>query len=254
MNESIHELLETLLEIDAAEEHFEAGALILRAGDGPSGLVQVLEGALLVTTRHGESVRLAGPVVVGEMSLLGKQSTVADVVAESSVRLRRISPQAWWAWCVANPERVGDAYAGLAQLAVTRLSSRFHDRHFALIAHDGMKPAMLDFVRAHLDFFSRRPIVASSGTGALLQRELGLQLRRRVQSGPLGGDQEIGALISRGHIEAVIFFRDPMAAHPHSADVDALARICDVSDVPIATNPSSARLLLAGWRSLSSTE
>jgi methylglyoxal synthase len=115
----------------------------------------------------------------------------------------------------------------------------------ALIAHDAKKPKMVEFVRAHLDFFRQEATVATGSTGELLNRELGLAVER-VAHGPDGGDLIIGARAAMGQLRAIIFFRDPLTAQPHEPDVSALLRVCDVHDLPLATNPSTAEAVI-GW-------
>jgi methylglyoxal synthase len=115
----------------------------------------------------------------------------------------------------------------------------------ALIAHDGKKDDMLRFAREHLDVLRRLRLVATATTGSLLAADLGLDVER-VTSGPQGGDLEIGARIVQGDIKAVIFFRDPLTAHPHEPDIQAVLKVCDVHDVPLATNRASAEILLDG--------
>lgn len=118
---------------------------------------------------------------------------------------------------------------------------------FALIAHDAQKTALIDFVRSHLNFFQSIPLVATGMTGHLLQQQLGLPVERVVH-GPQGGDLIIGGRVALGEIEAVIFFRDPLTAQPHEPDVTALLRVCDVHNIPLATNVASARALVRGWQ------
>ena len=113
----------------------------------------------------------------------------------------------------------------------------------ALIAHDKQKAIMLDFVRRHRDVFVRFPLVATATTGKLLSAELGLTIETML-SGPLGGDQQIGARIAEERIAAVFFLRDPLTAQPHEPDVTALLRVCDVHSVPLATNLGSAEALV----------
>ncbi len=115
----------------------------------------------------------------------------------------------------------------------------------ALIAHDGKKDDLLRFGRDHLELLRGLRLVATATTGSLLASELGLEVER-VASGPQGGDLQIGAGIVTGEIGAVIFFRDPLTAHPHEPDIQAVLKVCDVHDVPLATNRASAELLLAG--------
>jgi methylglyoxal synthase len=113
----------------------------------------------------------------------------------------------------------------------------------ALIAHDGKKDDLLRFAKEHLQLLGRLDLVATATTGSLLASQLDLQIRR-VASGPQGGDLEIGAMIVHGDVDAVVFFRDPLTAHPHEPDIQAVMKVCDVHDVPIATNRASAEILL----------
>jgi methylglyoxal synthase len=117
----------------------------------------------------------------------------------------------------------------------------------ALIAHDEKKQALVEFVRQHLDFFQTQPLVATGSTGALLNSVLGLNVER-VAHGPSGGDLIIGGRVAEGKIAAVIFFRDPLTAQPHEPDVSALMRVCDVHEVPLATNLATAAGTIAWLR------
>ncbi len=114
----------------------------------------------------------------------------------------------------------------------------------ALIAHDKKKSDLADFVRQYVDFFRQQTLVATGNTGKLLHDELGLEVERVVH-GPEGGDLIIGGRVALGEVEAVIFFRDPLTAQPHEPDVSALLRVCDVHDVPLATNPATAEAVVA---------
>ncbi len=118
----------------------------------------------------------------------------------------------------------------------------------ALIAHDQKKSLMVDFVRRHRDFFQSQQLVATGSTGKLLNEQLDLTVER-VAHGPEGGDLIIGGRVALGDVRAVIFFRDPLTAQPHEPDVSALLRVCDVHDVPLATNPATAEAIIARLRS-----
>lgn len=115
----------------------------------------------------------------------------------------------------------------------------------ALIAHNGRKEDMVSFVKKRMDFFQRPDVElwATRTTGSHLHQE-GLSKIRQVQSGPLGGDTQIAAMITEGRIDAVLFFRDPLFAHPHEPDIQMLMRICDVHLVPLATNFMTAKYLI----------
>jgi methylglyoxal synthase len=113
----------------------------------------------------------------------------------------------------------------------------------ALIAHDRMKDHMSVFVSRHADFLRTQKLVATGNTGERLQRETGLEIER-VAHGPEGGDLIIGGRVAMGEIDAVLFFRDPLTAQPHEPDVSALMRVCDVHNIPLATNPAAAEAVL----------
>ncbi|WP_457630465.1 methylglyoxal synthase [Oceanithermus sp.] len=120
----------------------------------------------------------------------------------------------------------------------------------ALIAHDKKKADLIAFAKDHRELLSRFPIIATGTTGKMLEQKAGLEVER-VQSGPLGGDLQIGARVAEDRIVAVIFFRDPLTAQPHEPDVSALMRICDVHDVPLATNLAAAEAVVAWLEEMS---
>jgi len=115
----------------------------------------------------------------------------------------------------------------------------------ALIAHDDEKPEMIDFVRAHEDILSEFDLVATGTTGKRIMEETGLDVERK-QSGPLGGDTQIGAEVADEALDGIVFLRDPLTAQPHEPDITALLRICDVHDTPMATTRTSAEFLIDG--------
>jgi len=114
----------------------------------------------------------------------------------------------------------------------------------ALIAHDGKKAQMVNFVRDNRRWLKSYKLIATGHTGTLV-RETGLQVSRKL-SGPLGGDAQIATEVAVGRCNGVIFFRDPLGMHPHDPDISMLMRICDVHNVPLATNPASDYLLIRG--------
>ncbi|MBI0576119.1 methylglyoxal synthase [Neobacillus cucumis] len=117
--------------------------------------------------------------------------------------------------------------------------------NIALIAHDKKKNDLVQFVTAYQTIFSKHTLFATGTTGLRINEATGLELTR-FKSGPLGGDQEIGAMIAKNKMDAVFFFRDPLTAQPHEPDVTALVRLCDVYSIPLATNMGSAELLIRG--------
>ena len=120
-------------------------------------------------------------------------------------------------------------------------------RQVALIAHDKKKLELALFALSHRDTLANFHLVATGTTGGILAKQTGLQVER-VLSGPLGGDPQIGARLAAARLLAVFFFRDPLTAQPHEPDVSALVRLCDVHDIPLATNPASAEALMLWLR------
>ena len=117
-------------------------------------------------------------------------------------------------------------------------------KYLALIAHNKMKSSLMEFCSMQSNKLEQFPLIATGTTGSLLFKKTGLVLSRKVASGPLGGDQAVGTMISTKNICGVIFFRDPLSAHPHHADIEALGRLCDVYQIPFATNPQSGEAIL----------
>ena len=116
-------------------------------------------------------------------------------------------------------------------------------RTIAVIAHDGRKADLLAFATWNRDALARFRLVATATTGLLLRQKVGLAVDT-VLSGPMGGDAQIAAMVAEGRVTAVLFFVDPLSAHPHDPDIRTLLRVCNVHDVPIATNVAAANLFL----------
>ena len=126
-----------------------------------------------------------------------------------------------------------------------RRSIRMHDvKRIALIAHDNCKDDLLDWARYNRGTLAGHQLFATGTTGEILATELDLEITRFF-SGPLGGDQQVGAGIAEGRIDFVIFFWDPLDAHPHDVDVKALLRIAVVYNIPIACTRASADFMLS---------
>lgn len=115
----------------------------------------------------------------------------------------------------------------------------------ALIAHDRKKPLMIKLTTAYQHILEQHELYATGTTGSLIEKNTGMPVHC-FKSGPLGGDQQIGAMISEDVMDLVIFLRDPLAAQPHEPDVTALIRLCDVYEVPLATNIGTAEVLIRG--------
>lgn len=128
--------------------------------------------------------------------------------------------------------------------------------NIALIAHDRKKEEMVNFVIAYENVFAHHALYATGTTGTRIMENTELQVNR-FMSGPLGGDQQIGAMVATNEMDFIIFLRDPLMAQPHEPDIIALLRLCDVQGIPVATNIATAEILVKAldrgdfaWREL----
>lgn len=114
----------------------------------------------------------------------------------------------------------------------------------ALIAHDGKKAEILQFANDNKRALAKCALIATKTTGSLLKEHVGLKVKC-YKSGPMGGDAEIAALVANNKVDAVIFITDPLDAHPHDPDIHGLMRVCNVHNVPLATNIATAKLIVS---------
>lgn len=128
--------------------------------------------------------------------------------------------------------------------------------NIAFIAHDRKKSEIVNFVIAYENVFEGHQLFSTGTTGTRIMEQTDLTIHR-FESGPLGGDQQIGALVARNEMDLIIFLRDPLMAQPHEPDIIALLRLCDVQGIPVATNIATAEILVKAlergefaWREL----
>ncbi len=232
-------------------ESFDPSSALMRRGEPSdhmffvlSGLVQVLNGEIQLAIHHPGDF-------IGE-SFLGEEAIrIADVHAmQDEVAVARFSIQDFQDFLNEDQELALKFRAYFNAIRKIRdaqnQAESFRDsrKYLALVAHNNMKNSLIKFCEYQISKLSKFPLVATGTTGSMLYKKTGLSLSKKVSSGPLGGDQAIGTLISTDNICGVIFFRDPLSSHPHHADIEALGRLCDVYQIPFATNPRSAEGIL----------
>jgi methylglyoxal synthase len=239
----VEQVFRALSSVAQSATSYPDNHLLIQAGQSGDGLWLLEKGAVRIESLAGETILLQAPNVLGEVSFLSGGATTANVRAQGPVTVVRLSSAAI-ATRLIDALQVRAFYEALSRLAITRLAGAFHTHYVALVAHDARKESLVQLVREHHDLFATRHLVATSTTGARIADELGIEVVRRVRSGPHGGDQEIGAMVARGLVDAVFFFRDPLWAQPHGDDVNALVRVCELMNVPLATNRATADALI----------
>ncbi len=241
--------LTTVIFSNAEIKEFSKGDVLCRENEYEKFVGLLLEGELFVQFGLGAAkIRINAVNIFGEIAYILPRARSANVIASKSgiylhmhfFTLRRLFntnsnlAAEWYRWLSSR----------LAERMVEKIQDQDQRKYIALIAHDNKKQELVEFVKKHQALLQHFYLTATNTTARKLLELADVAVTRQVASGPLGGDQAVGQLITTGNIKAVIFFRDPLNTHPHEVDVQALMRLCDVYSIPLATNSSSANLLL----------
>lgn len=225
-------------------------SMLMHKGEPSDSMVFVLDGLLQVLDGKRQIALEKAGAIVGE-SLFSEEATrVADVQAIEPTTIGRFSLHDFNHFLDKNQTLALKYREYFREIKRARdeqlVAERYNEKrkYLALIAHNNMKASLMEFCSLHAQKLEQFPLIATGTTGSMLYTKTGLCLCRKVASGPLGGDQAVGTLISTKNICGVIFFRDPLSSHPHHADIEALGRLCDVYQIPFATNPQSGEAIL----------
>ena len=231
-------------------EEIQAETVLMKKGEPSDSMVFVLKG--LVQILDGErqlAIEKTGSII-GESLFSDEATRVADVQAIEPTTVGRFSIHDFENFLDQNQPlalKYREYFRAIRRARAEQLAAENYidkRKYLALIAHNNMKESLMEFCSMHTNKIEKFSLIATGTTGSMLYKKTGLCLSKKVASGPLGGDQAVGTLISTQNICGVIFFRDPLSAHPHHADIEALGRLCDVYQIPFATNPQSGEAIL----------
>ena len=242
-------------EIQSLAEHvsievLEEETLFMKRGEPSDSMVFVLNG--LVQILNGErQIAIEKPgAIIGESLFSDEATRIADVKTIEKTTVARFSIHDFESFLDQNQPlalKYREYFRAIRRARAEQLAAESYTdkrKYLALIAHNNMKASLMEFCSMHANKLEKFPLIATGTTGSMLYKKTGLCLSQKVASGPLGGDQAVGTLISTQNICGVIFFRDPLSSHPHHADIEALGRLCDVYQIPFATNPQSGEAIL----------
>ena len=231
-------------------EEIPEEALLMKRGEPSDSMVFILDG--LVQILDGErqiSIERPG-AIIGESLFSDEATRIADVKTIEKTTVARFSIHDFESFLDQNQPlalKYREYFRAIRRARAEQLAAESYTdkrKYLALIAHNNMKASLMEFCSMHANKLEKFPLIATGTTGSMLYKKTGLCLSQKVASGPLGGDQAVGTLISTQNICGVIFFRDPLSSHPHHADIEALGRLCDVYQIPFATNPQSGEAIL----------
>ena len=229
---------------------FDKDSILMRKGEPADYMAFLVSGRVQVLEDKRQIALLTKGDFLGESLFSDEATRVADVQAMEQTIVGLFTIHDFHDF-LKNNQRLALQFRELFK-AVERARAQQHvaetyidkRKYLALIAHNNMKGSLMEFCSIHTEKLEKFPLIATGTTGSMLYKKTGMCLSRKVASGPLGGDQAVGTLISTQNISGVIFFRDPLSSHPHHADIEALGRLCDVYQIPFATNPQSGEAIL----------
>ena len=242
-------------EIQSLAEHLsieviQPETILMHKGEPSDSMVFVLKGLVQILDGERQLAIEKTGAIIGE-SLFSEEATrIADVQTIEPTTVGRLSIHDFENFLDQNQPlalKYREYFRAIRRARADQITAENYTdkrKYLALIAHNNMKESLMEFCGIHTNKLEKFPLIATGTTGSMLYKKTGLCLSQKVASGPLGGDQAVGTLISTQNICGVIFFRDPLSAHPHHADIEALGRLCDVYQVPFATNPQSGEAIL----------
>ena len=242
-------------EIQSLAEHLsieviQPETILMHKGEPSDSMVFILEGLVQILDGERQLAIEKTGAIIGE-SLFSEEATrVADVQTIETTTVGRLSIHNFENFLEQNQPlalKYREYFRAIRRARADQIAAENYTnkrKYLALIAHNNMKGSLMEFCSMHTNKLDKFPLIATGTTGSMLYKKTGLCLSQKVASGPLGGDQAVGTLISTQNICGVIFFRDPLSSHPHHADIEALGRLCDVYQIPFATNPQSGEAIL----------
>jgi len=231
-------------------ETFEKDKFLMRKGEPADCMAFIINGRVQILEEQRQIALLTTGDCLGESMFSDEATRVADVQVLERTTVGLLNTHDFDK-LLKDHQRIAlqfrELFKAVGHARADQLAAETYidkRKYLALIAHNNMKESLMEFCSIHTEKLEQFPLIATGTTGSMLYKKTGMCLSRKVASGPLGGDQAVGTLISTHNISGIIFFRDPLSSHPHHADIEALGRLCDVYQVPFATNPQSGEAIL----------
>ena len=228
----------------------QAETVLMKKGEPSCSMVFILDGLVQILDGERQLAIEKPGSIIGESLFSDEATRIADVRTIEPTTVGRFSVHNFEDFLSENQPlalKYREYFRAIKRAREEQFAAENYTdkrKYLGLIAHNNMKESLMEFCAIHSTKLEKFPLIATGTTGSMLYKKTGLVLSEKVASGPLGGDQAVGTLISTQNICGVIFFRDPLSAHPHHADIEALGRLCDVYQIPFATNPQSGEAIL----------